>query len=76
MSQSLITRTHISKLFPITRNLNSSLHYGDWILYLSAIEWVSSLSFSFGKLSTVDGLWFVQDSYILAKSSHSFTTHT
>ena len=41
--------TYVSDLFPIIRDLTNSLHSGDWILYVSAMERESSLFFFLGR---------------------------
>ena len=43
--------TYVSDLFPIIRDLTNSLHSGDWILYISAMERVSTLFFIFGRMN-------------------------
>ena len=58
--------TYISHLFPIIRDLTSSLHSGDWNLNLCAVERVTSLFFFFGR--TNYSRWtplFLQDCYQL-----------
>ncbi len=37
--------TYVFELFQIARDLTNSMHYGDWILYLSAVERATSLFF-------------------------------
>ena len=47
MSQSFnYWNIYVSELFPILRDLNTSLRSGDWI---RAIEWATSLFFFFGR---------------------------
>ena len=58
--------TYVSDLFPILRDLTNSLRSGDWILYLSAVEWATSLFFFFGRTNYCR--WtplFLQDCYKL-----------
>ncbi|KAI4824268.1 hypothetical protein KUCAC02_012791 [Chaenocephalus aceratus] len=55
-----------SNLYPIVRDLTNSLHSGDWILYLSAMERATSLFFFFGRTNYCR--WtplFLQDCYQL-----------
>ena len=58
--------TYVSDLFPIIRDLTSSLRSGDWNLYLCAVERATSLFFFFGR--TNYSRWtplFLQDCYQL-----------
>ena len=58
--------TYVSDLFPIIRDLTNSMHLGDWILYVSAVERATSFFFFFGRTSYCE--WtpmFLQDCYKL-----------
>jgi hypothetical protein len=45
--------TYVFELFPIARDLTNSMHSGDWILYLSAVETATSLFFFFGRTNFI-----------------------
>ena len=69
--------TYVSELYPIARDLTNSLHCGDWILYLSAVERATSLFFSWAERTTVDGHHYsykVVSSWTI--SFHFFTNRT
>ena len=57
---------YVSQLYPIARDLTNSMCFGDWILYLSAVETATSLFFFFGRTNYCT--WtplFLQDCYQL-----------
>ena len=57
--------TYVSDLFPIIRDLTNSLRSGDWILYISTMEWASTLFFFFGRTYCRWTPLFLQDCYQL-----------